>query len=243
MVATIEVPVSGAPTITRINDAGLCPVDAFRFESATWVVDANANCRTDYATQGPVRLIRIPDNGETRDTIVLNSLRGSSTNAIVQGDVVFVAAGGDADFSGFPFVLNTPGAIAKIDLRAKQILMQHTMPAGSYGAGVKLGLDGSLYVSLYENLDSFAGRVLQLRTDNLTESGISPATPTGWRILLNSSGEEVQCGSATADALGRVHCLVLGAASATSLVVFDVGGHEVRRVAAGQGGVDLALRP
>jgi hypothetical protein len=39
-----------------------------------------------------------------------------------------------------------------------------------------------------------------------------------------------------------VHCLQNGTASATSLLVFTPGGAEVRRVAAGQGGVALALR-
>jgi hypothetical protein len=60
--------------------------------------------------------------------------------------------------------------------------------------------------------------------------------------LTSTAGAEVTCGSAQADALGRVHCIVNGTGSATSLVVFDATGKEVRRVSAGQGGVDLALR-
>jgi hypothetical protein len=242
LVATVLVPVTGAPSITRIENAGRCPVDAFRFESATWVVDANTDCRTDYAVQGAVRLIRIPDAGTARDTIELSSLRGSAASAIVVNDVAYVSATGDADFGAFPYTLLSPGAVARVDLRARSVLQQKTMPAGSYGVGMKRGLDGHLYVSLYEDLDSFTARVLQLRADDL--SYMNTSATSSWRTLTTPAGDsDVACGSATADALGRVHCLVLGAASATSLVVFSPAGAEVRRVAAGQGGVDLALRP
>ena len=48
---------------------------------------------------------------------------------------------------------------------------------------------------------------------------------------------------AQADALGRLHCIQNGTGSVTSLLVFSPAGTEVRRVAANQGGVDMALRP
>jgi hypothetical protein len=238
-VALVSVAGSGTPTISRIANAGVCPTDMFQYDNATWVVDANSNCRGNYAVQGDVRLIRIPNTGTTRDTIVLTGLRGSGASAIVIGDVAYVSAGGEANFGTSPFTLVSSGAIARVDLRARRLQGTRPMPAGSYGASTKLGLDGFLYVSVFENLSAFAGRVVKLRTDDLSfvSTGASSFLP-----LASPTRAPVTCGSAQADALGRVHCIANGAGSATSLIVFNAGFVETRRVAAGQGGVDMALR-
>jgi hypothetical protein len=212
----------------------------FQFDNATWIVDANANCRVNYALQGDVRLIRVPATGTTRDTIVLTGLRGSGATAIVDGDVAYISAGGDANFSSFPYALVASGRLAKVDLRGKRVLLTKTMPANSYGADAKLGLDGFLYVSLYQDLTTFTSRIVKLRTGDL--SFVSSAT-ADWITLLGATGTPVTCGSAQADALGRVHCIQNGTGSVTSLLVFSPSGTEVRRVAANQGGVDLAIRP
>jgi hypothetical protein len=238
-IALVTVAGSGAPTITRIGNAGLCPTDMFVYDNATWVVDANSNCRSNYAVQGDVRLIRIPNTGSTRDTIVMTGMRGSGASAIVLGDVAFISAGGDASFASFPYTLLNSGSLAKVDLRNRRVQSTRVMPSGSYGASTKLGLDGFLYVSLYENLSAFAGRIVKVRADDL--SFVSNGT-SGYLDLRNAAGEAVNCGSGQADALGRVHCLVNGTGSATSLVVFTPGYVETRRVSAGQGGVDLAIR-
>lgn len=238
-VALVSVRGSGAPVITRIANAGTCPVDMFQYDNATWVVDANANCRVNYASLGDVRLIRITANGASRDTLVLTGMRGSGANAILDGDVAYVAAGGDADFASFPYTLIASGRVAKVDLRNRRILSQRVMPANSYGAGAKLGADGFLYVSLYKDLTAFENGIVKLRTDDL--SFVSGAA-TPWLSLTAANGSAATCGSATADGLGRVHCIVNGVGSTTSLLVFDASGREVRRVSAGQGGVDMALR-
>ena len=238
-IALVSVVGSGTPTITRIGNAGLCPTDMFVYDNATWVVDANSNCRSNYAVQGDVRLIRIPNTGSTRDTIVMTGMRGSGASAIVLGDVAFISAGGDASFASFPYTLLNSGSIAKVDLRNRRVQSTRVMPSGSYGASTKLGLDGFLYVSLYENLSAFAGRIVKVRTDDL--SFVSNGT-SGFLDLRTAAGDAVNCGSGQADALGRVHCLVNGTGSATSLVVFTPGFVETRRVSAGQGGVDLAIR-
>lgn len=229
----------GAPTRLRTLVAGTCPTDMVRADGAWWIVDSNSSCRTNYAVQGDVRIIRVPDVGSTRDTIVLTGLRGSGAGAHLVNDVLYVAAGGDAEFSRFPYTLRSPGAVAKVDLRNRRVLAIRPMPAGSYGGGMRWGADGALYVSLYQDLASFTNRVVKLRADDLAilGDGTSP-----WLSLRAATGAEVACGSAMADALGRVHCLQNGAASATSLLVFSPSGGEVRRVAAGQGGVALALR-
>ena len=69
----------------------------FQYDNATWVVDANANCKVNYAVQGDVRLIRIPNTGTTRDTIVLPGMRGSGAGAIIVNDIAYVSAGGEAN--------------------------------------------------------------------------------------------------------------------------------------------------
>lgn len=242
VVAIVTVSATGSPTFERIMDAGYCPTDAFRHDNATWVVDVNAECKTDYSLRGPIRLIRIPDGGGARDTVSISQLRGSAANLDVKGGVLTIVSFGDADFSAFPYVLRSPSAIAQVDLGTRQVLRQSTLLGNSYGATLRRGLDGALYVSLYESLATFAERVMQF-DDNMSLATGSPATPLGLRILFDENNDEVACGSATADALGRLHCISTGVGSATTLHVFDAAGHEVRSVAAGQGGVDLAIRP
>lgn len=242
-IALVSVSGANAPTITRIANAGNCPTDAFQYDNATWVVDANANCKVNYAVQGDVRLIRIPNTGTTRDTIVIPGMRGSGAGAIVINDVAYVSAGGDANFASFPYTLVSTGSLARIDLKNKRMLQLRTMPAGTYGGSAKLGLDNFIYVSLYEDLTNFKSRIIKIRTDDLGfVSGVPATATTSFLKLTSTAGADVTCGSGQADALGRLHCIANGAASATSLIVFNPSGAEVRRVPAGQGGVDLALR-
>ncbi|HMS02473.1 MAG TPA: hypothetical protein PKE51_05845, partial [Gemmatimonadaceae bacterium] len=108
----------GETTFERIADLGTCPVDVFQHGTDLWVVDANATCATNYRSSGPMRLIRIPSSG-ARQVITLDGLRGSGAGVVVVGDVAYIAAGGDADFSSFPFTLVAGGAIARVDLRAR----------------------------------------------------------------------------------------------------------------------------
>lgn len=230
---------TATPTITRVSNVGTCPTDMFQYDNATWVVDANANCKVNYAIQGDVRLIRIPNTGTTRDTLMLPGMRGSGASAIVVGDVAYISAGGDANFSSFPYTLLASGSLTKVDLRNRRVQLSKVMPTGSYGASVKMGLDGLLYVSLYENLSAFASKIIKVRSDDL--SYVSNG-PNPWLTLTNSAGAAVACGSGQADALGRLHCIANGTGSVTSLIVFNTTFVESRRVNANQGGVDLAIR-
>jgi hypothetical protein len=239
-IALVSFAGAGPVSISRITNAGTCPTDLVQFDNAIWIVDANANCRVNYAVQGDVRLIRVPNTGTTRDTILLPGLRGSGASVLVTGSEAFISAGGDANFASFPYTLIATGGITKVDLRARRVLVSKAMPANSYGAGVKLGLDGLLYVSLYQDLTSFTNRILKMRPADLS---VLPSASAEWVTLTTPTGAAVTCGSGQADALGRLHCIQNGTGSVTSLLVFSPSGTEVRRVAANQGGVDLAIRP
>ena len=238
-VALVSFAGAGTVTSTRITNAGTCPTDLFQFDNATWIVDANANCRVNYVVQGDVRLIRVPNTGTTRDTILLPGLRGSGASALVDGDVAYISAGGEANFATFPFTLISSGRITKVDLRAKRVLHSRQMPANTFGAGLKLGLDGFLYVSLSQDLATFTTRIIKVRPADLT---FVTSASADWLTLTSAAGTPLTCGSGQADALGRLHCIQNGTGSVTSLLVFSPSGIEVRRVAANQGGVDLGIR-
>jgi hypothetical protein len=230
----------GQATLERIAELGTCPVDVFQHGNDLWVVDANATCATNYRSSGPMRLIRIPASG-ARQVITLDGLRGSGASAVVVGDVAYVAAGGDADFSRFPFTLVAGGAIARVDLRARTVIGTTPMPAGTYGASARLGGDGQLHVSLFEDLATFTNRIVSFTLPGMTPGG-TRETGADWRRLRAAAGDPVTCSAAVSDALGRLHCIQNRAASATFLLVFAPDGTLVREVAAGQGGVDLRLR-
>jgi len=232
---------SGQTSLDRITELGTCPADVFQFGTDTWVVDANATCATNYTPIGAMRLIRIPTGGGTRQVILLPELRGSGAGVVVVGDVAYVSAGGDADFSSFPYTLRVGGAITRVDLRTGAVLGTRAMPAGTYGASAKLGLDGTLQVTLFEDLTNFRSRTIAYRLPELTPVGTRVAG-ADWLALRDGAGAQVSCGSSLMDGVGRLHCLQNRTGSATFLMVFAPGGDLVREVAAGQGGVDLRFR-
>lgn len=232
---------SGLASLDRITDLGRCPADVFQYGNDTWVVDANATCATDYTPSGAMRLIRVPANGGTRQVIPLPELRGSGAGVVVVGDVAYISAGGDADFSSFPYTLRAGGAITRVDLRTGTVLGTRTMPSGTYGASAKLGLDGNLQVTLFEDLTNFRSRTISYRLPDLTPAG-TRVTGADWLALRDASGEQVSCSGSLIDGLGRLHCIQNRTGSATVLMVFAPGGDLVREVAAGQGGVDLRFR-
>lgn len=232
---------TGQASLDRLTDLGTCPVDVFQFGADTWVVDANAACATDYTPLGAMRLIRIPAGGGTRQVISLPELRGSGAGVVVVGDVAYISAGGDADFSSFPFTLRAGGAITRVDLRTGTVLGTRTMPAGTYGASAKLGLDGNLHVTLFEDLTNFRSRTISYRLPELTPVGTRMAG-ADWLALRDGAGAQVSCSGSLMDGVGRLHCIQNRTGSATFLMVFAPGGDLVREVAAGQGGVDLRFR-
>ncbi len=228
-------------TTASIGNLGACPSDVFQYSGDVWVVDANAACATDYRSLGAMRLIRIPSGSGARQVIALDGLRGSDVGVVVVGDVAYISAGGAADFSSFPFQLLAGGAITRVDLRTGTVLGTRNMPASSYGASARLGLDGQLHVSVFEDLDNFRSRTISYRLPELTPTGTRMPS-SDWLALRNAAGDQVSCGSSIADGIGRLHCIQNRTGSATFLMIFAPDGSLVREVAAGQGGVDLRFR-
>jgi hypothetical protein len=239
--ALVSITASGQSSIERVGNLGTCPVDVFQALGDLWVVDANATCASDYRPLGAMRLIRIPSGGGTRQVITLDGLRGSGAGVIVQGDVAYISAGGDADFSSFPYQLIAGGAVTRVDVRAGTVIGTTTMPTGTYGASAKLGLDGRLHVSLFEDLTNFRSRTISYQLPGMTPVG-TRMPGADWLQLRDNAGEQVSCSSSIADGLGRLHCIQNRTGSATFLMVFAPDGSLVREAPAGQGGVDLRFR-
>ena len=232
--------VAPSGSLSLLHDAGACPTDVFQYGGALWSVDANANCRGDYASLGPTRLIRIPVVGTERDTIVISGSAGTSSAAVVDGDFAYVASTGIAQF-GSTTVASSPGSVAKVDLITRQVVRQLSLPAGSWGATLERGQDGRLYVTAYDPVATFSGHVFTVDPATLTFAGIHPSGHS-YRALRTASGGEPNCAAATGDSAGQIYCIEVGAGSATTLFTFDATGAEIRRTLAGQGGVAVALR-
>jgi hypothetical protein len=234
-------PRTGGADVTLLRDAGRCPYGVFTYGGALWSVDANLNCGTGYAPLGDSRLIRIVPGDARRDTLRLTGIV-NATSAVVVGDVAYVGAAGHVDYTAQPFRLVAGGNVVSVDLRTRRVLLTYAMPAGSTGASLRLGADGRLYVSYYQDLVTFASRVIALDPRTLTPTG-PRAAGTPYLDLRRADGSAVACGATTANAFGHLYCVRNGAASAATLHVFGADGRELRSLPAGQGAVDLALRP
>lgn len=238
-VAVVSVPTgNAAPTITRIGGAGVCPNDAVLVGDDLWSVDANSRCSTDYAVLGPARLIRVA-SAQGRDTIDLGTqVRGSGTSATELGGYIFVASTGVANFATGQ--VTVPGAIAKVIPSTGEVVSVLQMPVGTWGAGMRVGLDGRLYVVAYENLTTFTLRVYAVDPGTMTFTG-TRATGQQYLRLAKAAGGDAACASASADADGTVYCVENGVLAAARVYVFTPDGDEIRNGAAGQGAVDLTL--
>ena len=226
----------GTAALTLLDGAGRCPTDVFQYGGAIYAVDANASCAEGtYASQGPARLIRIPTNGAARDTIPLPISTGSVASAIVDGNYAYVAVNGVADFSNFPaatFV--TPGSVSKVNLATGETEITVSFAPGTYGAGMRRGADGRLYVAVYTQTD-FSRQVIHRITPSTMQ--LEAELP-----LQNPADGAANCGAATADAAGNVHCVVTDAGGASTLLVFDLTGAPTRGVPAGTYAADVARR-
>ncbi|MBA3888965.1 MAG: hypothetical protein H0X64_00385 [Gemmatimonadaceae bacterium] len=234
---------AGAGTVTQLDAVGRCPYDVAAHAGNLWVVDYNAACDAGYQSLGDSRLIRVEPNSAVRDTVRLPGVK-NATGIIMDGDLAYVSAIGDADYSAYPAVtFVTPGSITVVNLRTRQVVGTLSLPQGTNGATASLGADGRLYVVAYVNT-SFEQGVFAINPASLSFAGLrNPGSQT--LRLTRASGSPGQCGAATANALGHVYCVVnQGAGQSTSVVVFHAStGAEIRTVATGgTGGVAIALR-
>lgn len=237
-VALVASPVAASPNLTFLRNAGTCPSAVARYGNAYWVFDSNQLCRTNYAIQGPARLIRITDAG-ARDTLVLGNGRGGGSITIV-GSTAYVTTAGEVNFSTNTLVQS--GTVFRVNLDTRTIISTLPMPQGTYGAALRVGGNGRLYVTAYGNIQSYPSRVFAIDPSTMAFAGPF-ATGAQNLNLVKTGGATPNCGGgATADDAGRVYCVENGAGSVATMLVFDAAGQQLRTVAVGQGAVDIALR-
>jgi hypothetical protein len=239
-IAVVAVPQgTAAPTVTMLYGAGVCPTDLFVVGSDIWSVDANANCRVDYAIQGAVRLIRLAASGQ-RDTIQLPPFaRGTAVSVVRLGNLLHVATSGELNFA--TGTVTTAPAISRIDLATGQFAGAVPLPAGFWGASLELGRDDRLYVTSYEVPAGYKNRVFAMDL----ASGLFVGTKVSGQSylrLIHGTDAPADCAAVAADAASQLYCLENGAGSAATVTVFNAAGAPVRSGAAGQGGVDVVLR-
>ena len=195
----------GVPVTMMARGMGTCPTDVFVAYSALWSVDANQNCRDQYQTLGPVRLIRAT-TFQARDTVTLaDSVRGAA-RAFVVGDEVLVTAAGDyGDFQA---------RVVAVDLATRQVRGSLRFPAGWFATSSRLGADGALYVTA-SPLTAYAPRVFRVDPATLSFSGTRAAGAD--YLDLRENGVLVRCDAATADADGELWCASNGAVASRIL--------------------------
>lgn len=242
-VALVTFPASGGGVVAPLEAVGRCPYDVAVHDASLWVVDYNSACDVDYAWIGDSRLIRIPASGSARDTILLPGIR-NATAILVDGDLAYVSAIGEADYSAFPAVtFVAPGSITVVNLRTRQVIGTVRLPQGTNGATAALGGDGNVYVSAYVNT-GFEQGAFAIDPGTMGFTGPRNAGAQSLR-LTRADGSAAQCAAVTADARGRIYCAVnQGASQSTSLFVFDGStGAEVRSFATGgTGAVAIGVR-
>lgn len=228
---------TGTAALTLLDDAGLCPTDVVEFGGSLYSADANAACAAGtFASQGPARLIRVSRTGAEGDTIDLPGATGSSATVVVLGSFAYVAVSGEADFSGTPTFVAS-GTVTKVDLVTGQVAGSVRLPEGTYGAAMRAGADGKLYLAAYTATDFQSRGIFVVTPSSLAMAGGAAGIP-----LRRTGGALANCGAATADAAGNVYCVEDDESGNSTLLVFDASGDQVRAVPAGTGAVDVALR-
>ncbi len=230
---------NATPTVTLRRNIGQCPVDVAQFDTELYVLDANQNCRTDFSTVGPSRLLRLRFASNVIDTIPLGATVIGASNMSTQGSSLYIAGFGQVNF--VTGVVSQSGTIAKYDMDSKLLSGVGSMPAGSFGTVLTPGRDGLVYASVYANATTFPGRVVRVDTTALVSVG--PFLPSGnFALLTAPDSTPANCVAVGVDTRGRIYCPVVGAASASKLYVYNANLLLIRNISVGQGAVAVQAR-
>ena len=136
---------SATPTVTLRRNVGQCPVDVVQFDTELWVLDANQNCRTNFSTVGPSRLLRLRFANAVIDTFPLGASVIGASNMQMQGANLYIGGFGQVNFG--TGVVSQAGTIIKFDLEGGTIRQVAPVPPGAFGTVVAPGRDGFVYAS------------------------------------------------------------------------------------------------
>ena len=238
-VAFITNPGSATPTVTLRRGVGQCPVDVAQFDAELYVLDANQNCRTDFSTVGPSRLLHLRFASNVIDTIPLGTTVIGASNMTMQGTSLYIGGFGQVNFG--TGVVSQSGTIVKYDMENKVITVTGQMPFGTFGTVVSAGRDGLLYASVYGDATTFPGRVVRVDTTALATVG--PYLPSSnFAALVAPDSTPASCVAVGVDTRGRVYCPVVGAAAASKLYVYNANFRLIRNINVGQGAVAVQAR-
>lgn len=209
----------GVPATRMVQGAGECPTDVIVVADALVAVDGNQNCRDLYQILGPARLIRMPLDNGSRDTLDLPAGAVSSPRAwmLANGDLVVVTAGDYGDRPGFV------SRIAIDDAGGMTPDGGLALPDGWYATASRLGDDGRLYVTAALAYPAdYEPRVFAVDPATMTFTG---ARVVGQQYLDLRTGEGAlaRCDAATADDDGAIFC-VSNSSLTSSLRVFTPAG-------------------
>ncbi|MDQ6829772.1 MAG: hypothetical protein M3081_13005 [Gemmatimonadota bacterium] len=233
--AQVKVQTGAAAVVTSIAGAGLCPTDVAFYNGSAWVSDANQRCASDFAVQGPGRILRVSLADATRDTILLGAAAVAPQRIIIVEQFAYVLSSGD--------FFSVSGAVAKANVATKQALSIVSLPTGVYGVTMTKGEDGLLYVSGAPNPPVgglYSPRVYVI--DPTTMTTVPPYSGTDhFRPLAKQDGTLARCSAATADATGRIYCVENGLTTST-LLLFTSSGTFISSAPSGTIASDIALR-
>ena len=231
---------SATPTVTLRRNVGQCPVDVAQFDTELWVLDANQNCRTDFSTVGPSRLLRLRFANAVIDTFPLGASVIGASNMQMQGTNLFIGGFGQVNFG--TGVVSQAGTIIKFDLEGGTIRQVAPVPPGAFGTVVAPGRDGFVYAFVYGDATTFPGRVVRVDSTALVATGpFLPAT-TFLGLLAANNTTPVNCAAIGVDTRARIYCPVVGAAAASTMYVYNANLLLIRTINVGQGAVAVQAR-
>ena len=230
---------NATPTVTLRRNIGQCPVDVAQFDTDLYVLDANQNCRTDFSTVGPSRLLRIRFASTVIDTIPLGTTVIGGTNMEAKGSSLYIGGFGQVNFG--TGVVSQAGTAVKFDLESRLVQQVVNLPPGSFGTVMAPGRDQYIYAFVYADAAFFNGRVV--RMDSTALGSVGPYLNSGnFARLLAPDSSAANCTSIGVDSRGRLYCPIVQAAAASKMYVYNANYLLIRTINVGQGAVAVRAR-